>query len=194
MTEEQRTFLAHLAPAALASERRTGIPASITLAQAALESAGIGEDGHWHWGQSALAREASNFFGIKYSPFCASHGAYGSVTMPTHEVVKGQSVPVHAEFCAFRTVQDSIDCRAALLMQMPNYALAHQVAQEPASPGKAERFIEALQRARLPYSTNPRYVDEVMAIVREHQLDRTEVLEALAAPEDAPGSAQAVQA
>lgn len=190
MTEEQRTFLANLAPAALASERRTGIPAAITLAQAALESAGLGEDGHWHWGQSQLAREARNFFGIKYSPFCASHGAYGSVTMPTHEVVKGQSVPVHAEFCAFRTIQDSIDCRAALLLQMPNYALAHQVAQEPASPGKAQRFVEALQGARLPYSTNPNYVAEVMAIVHEYQLDQPPVLLALAL---ASGTAQSAE-
>lgn len=53
---QQTTFINRLAPHAQASQRRTGIPASVTMAQAILESG---------WGRSGLAKEANNFFGIK---------------------------------------------------------------------------------------------------------------------------------
>jgi flagellum-specific peptidoglycan hydrolase FlgJ len=41
---------------AINEQIRSGVPASITLAQAALESG---------WGESALTKQANNFFGIK---------------------------------------------------------------------------------------------------------------------------------
>lgn len=52
----QGAFLRALAPAALMASRETGIPPSVTLAQAILESG---------WGKSGLARENNNLFGMK---------------------------------------------------------------------------------------------------------------------------------
>lgn len=49
-------FFAALTPAAQQLNKTTGIPASFTLAQAALESA---------WGESGLAKRANNLFGVK---------------------------------------------------------------------------------------------------------------------------------
>ena len=49
-------FFATIGPQASDAQRRTGIPASVTLAQAALES---------NWGKSKLATEGHNLFGIK---------------------------------------------------------------------------------------------------------------------------------
>ena len=57
-------FLLRVTPAALASERNFEIPASVTLAQAILESATPAG-----WGSSTLYRLANNPFGIKYSHF-----------------------------------------------------------------------------------------------------------------------------
>ena len=52
----QEQFIASIAEAAVESADDTGVPASVTIAQAILES---------YWGSSRLAREANNYFGIK---------------------------------------------------------------------------------------------------------------------------------
>jgi len=52
----QEQFIASIAEAAVESADRTGVPASVTIAQAILES---------YWGSSRLAHDANNFFGIK---------------------------------------------------------------------------------------------------------------------------------
>jgi LysM repeat protein len=52
----QREFILSIAPGARQSQRETGVPASVTLAQAILES---------DWGRSKLSAEANNLFGIK---------------------------------------------------------------------------------------------------------------------------------
>lgn len=62
LTQQQLQFLLRVTPAALASERDFEIPASVTLAQAVLESATPAG-----WGSSTLFRLANNPFGIKYS-------------------------------------------------------------------------------------------------------------------------------
>ncbi|MNJ49688.1 glucosaminidase domain-containing protein [Paenibacillus bouchesdurhonensis] len=65
-------FIAKIAAYAVADMQDTFIPASLTIAQAALESA---------WGASGLTSKANNLFGIKGT------GPAGSVTMPTTEYV-----------------------------------------------------------------------------------------------------------
>ena len=49
-------FFEKYSNSAIEAQNKLGIPASITLAQAALESA---------WGESELAKKSNNFFGIK---------------------------------------------------------------------------------------------------------------------------------
>ena len=56
-------FIALIRPAAQASAKKTGVPASFTVAQAALESG---------WGTSSLARDGKSLFGVKADP--AWHG------------------------------------------------------------------------------------------------------------------------
>ena len=51
-----KVFIAYVAPIAQAEQKIHNIPASITIAQAILESS---------WGTSRLATEANNYFGIK---------------------------------------------------------------------------------------------------------------------------------
>lgn len=55
-TDNKEGFIAYYAEAAMEQQYKYGIPASVTLAQMALESA---------WGHSELARTQNNFFGIK---------------------------------------------------------------------------------------------------------------------------------
>ena len=55
-SSEQLTYIEKHKLLAISEMERTGIPASIKLAQAILESS---------WGKSDLAKEANNYFGIK---------------------------------------------------------------------------------------------------------------------------------
>ena len=55
-TSSQQAFIGEVAPGAIAAQRKYGVPASVTIAQA------IDESG---WGQSTLATKDHNLFGIK---------------------------------------------------------------------------------------------------------------------------------
>ena len=52
-------FISLIGVAAKASAKLSSVPASFTVAQAALESA---------WGESLLARQGQNLFGVKADP------------------------------------------------------------------------------------------------------------------------------
>lgn len=150
MNELQSTFLQMAVPAALASQAATGVPASITIAQAILESG---------WGQSALAKKANNFFGIK----AAYHAAPDSyIQMPTEEILLGRAVTVEADFAKYATPADGFKAHGLLLMQAARYAPAMAARANPA------RFAAELQACG--YSTSPNYAATLMKIVAELDL------------------------
>ncbi|WP_205590204.1 glycoside hydrolase family 73 protein [Brevibacillus laterosporus] len=70
-------FITKIAPNAVVDMKKTKIPASLTIAQAILESA---------WGESGLTKKGNNLFGIKGT------GPAGVCAMPTKEntTVNGQ--------------------------------------------------------------------------------------------------------
>ena len=70
MTKEE--FVRQAYAAAAKSSERSGMPAMVTVAQAALES---------NWGKSRLSQEAQNYFGIK------ARGKQERIRMCTHECV-----------------------------------------------------------------------------------------------------------
>jgi flagellum-specific peptidoglycan hydrolase FlgJ len=155
MHESESAFLKICIPAALESQRATGVPASITIAQAVLESG---------WGQTGLAKGANNYFGIK----AAAHVAPDSyITMPTYEVIEGHSVEELAKFARYATVEDGFKAHALLLSQAPRYAPAMGVTQHPAA------FAYALQKCG--YSTNPQYAVLLMSLVKEFDLTQYDV-------------------
>jgi flagellum-specific peptidoglycan hydrolase FlgJ len=150
MNAQQNEFFQMAVPAALESQRATGVPASITLAQAILESG---------WGQTSLAKKAFNYFGIK----AARHVAPGSyVEMPTHEVFNGHSVEEMADFARYASVEESFKAHALLLAQAPRYAPAMAVRTD------AVKFAAAIQKCG--YSTNPYYAQVLMRLVSEFDL------------------------
>ncbi|MCC3374749.1 glycoside hydrolase family 73 protein [Cohnella sp. REN36] len=141
---DSAAFIAKIAPAAQADQARTGIPASLTIAQAALESA---------WGTSGLTRQANNLFGIKGA------GPAGSVTMSTTEYVNGQFVQMPATFRAYRSWNDSIADHSVLL-QTKRYAAVLR-----ADGRKAARAV-----ATAGYATDPRYADKLIQLMDEYHL------------------------
>ncbi|MFQ5779141.1 MAG: glycoside hydrolase family 73 protein, partial [Terriglobia bacterium] len=77
MRDYQSRFLHRLVPAVVRLQQETGLPASVVLAQAILES---------DWGRSLLARRNHNLFGIKAHP-SARTGRDGQGSAATDAVV-----------------------------------------------------------------------------------------------------------
>lgn len=94
-------FIAKIAPAAVADMRKTRVPASLTIAQAILESS---------WGKSGLTQKANNLFGIKGT------GTAGSVQMPTTEYVGGKPIATTANFRKYNSWAESIADHSALIL------------------------------------------------------------------------------
>ncbi|MCA8075392.1 glycoside hydrolase family 73 protein [Burkholderia cepacia] len=133
-------FVAAIGPAAQACAKRTGVPASVTVAQAALESS---------WGKRA---PGMNLFGIK-----ADASWHGPVTSQvTHEVVDGKSIQIVARFRAYSDWQGSIDDHAAFLTGNPRYRPAFAFNDGPS-------FARAIAVAG--YATDPLYADKLIAIM-----------------------------
>lgn len=151
MYPHQSDFLKRMVPAALALQARTGLPASVTLAQAILES---------DWGRSALAREHNNYFGIKAHDLPVAPNA---ARYRTTEFRDGVARREPAAFARYESVEDCLDDYAAVLSR-GRYAPARAVASNPAA------FARALQRCG--YATDPRYAHKLLLLIRRYRLDQ----------------------
>jgi len=146
-------FLDQLVPAAQACQRASGIPASFTLAQAALESS---------WGAKA---PGNNLYGIK-----ADSSWAGPVTaFNTHEVVNGVSVPMVCKFRAYRTWGECLADRANFFRRNPRYAACFK---ETTGHGWARAVAAA------GYATDPHYADSLIAVMDGRNMTRFDTLPA----------------
>ena len=147
-------FIAMLAPAAQQSQRATGVPASVTIAQAILESG---------WGASSLATGGNNFFGIKCG---GGVGLYGSScgSYRTKEYVNGGYVATTESFRRYPNVAASLTDYGSFLRNNSRYRAAF------AHVGSPDRFIRAVHQAG--YATSPTYASSVIALMRQYNLYR----------------------
>ncbi len=141
-------FIALLAGPAQHTAQRTGVFASITIAQAALESG---------WGESGLAKVGKNLFGIKAD----SRWREETLTFDTKEFIRGQWIVVPATWRKYDSWQASIDDHATFLKQNPRY-------QQCFTCQTADAFVRALAKAG--YATDPAYADKVIAVMNKHKL------------------------
>jgi flagellar protein FlgJ len=149
-------FIAMLLPAAQACQRAHGIPASFTLAQAALESG---------WGERA---PGNNLFGVK-----ADRAWKGkTVDVPTHEVVGGKRVAMVCKFRAYTTLSDSIADRADFFLKNKRYAACFK---ERDGEGWARAVAEA------GYATDPSYTKSLIAVMRGRNMAQFDILPRAAA-------------
>ena len=100
-------FLANIKPMVIKDMRETKILASLTAAQAFIES---------NKGNSGLAQKANNLFGMKGE----YKGQY--VIMPTTEYYNGLKVTVDAKFRKYPSWQDSISDHSGLFLRSSRYA------------------------------------------------------------------------
>jgi len=132
-------------PVAREASKKSGVPASIILAQAALETG---------WGASTIG-DAKNLFGIKGT------GPAGSIRVPTQEVINGQRVTINDNFRKYNSWQESIEDHGRLL-QNSRYARAMAVKNDP------DQFARELQRAG--YATDPEYASKLINIMKSKNL------------------------
>ncbi|WP_100444903.1 sporangiospore maturation cell wall hydrolase GsmA [Glycomyces xiaoerkulensis] len=149
----ERAFIDTHAPAARAGQEATGVPASVTLAQAILETG---------WGESPLAREDHNLFGMKCFGSPGEH-AVGCRDYGTFECgPTGGCYGMDATFRAYATVGDSYRDHGELLSTWSRYAEAMEHRDDP------DRFAREIHRAG--YATDPDYADKLIGLMRQHDL------------------------
>lgn len=132
---------------AIRDMQRTGVPASITLAQACLES----QDG-----SSALARHANNHFGIKCSNW----------TGPSY--IQDDDKKDEC-FRKYNTTLESYDDHSEFLRTRPRYSFLFEL---PISDYKG--WAKGLKKAG--YATDPSYATRLIKIIEENQLYQFDVI------------------
>jgi Mannosyl-glycoprotein endo-beta-N-acetylglucosaminidase len=146
-------FIAAVGAAAQSSMKSTGVPASVTVAQAILES---------DWGRSRLSRQGNNLFGIK--ALGNATGPAGVFSLATWEHTDDGDVIVEAPFRAYYTLEQSIDDHGKFFNRNRRYAAAMAVAND------ARAFARAIQDAG--YATDPSYADKLIGLMDRYDLYR----------------------
>jgi flagellum-specific peptidoglycan hydrolase FlgJ len=143
-------FIASAVEPAQRSQAATGVPASVTIAQAILES---------DWGKSGLAVRGQNYFGIKASK---GPGPAGIITMNTWEVMNGKNVTVSAGFRKYNNMEESFTDHGRFLADGARYAKAMSVKHD------ARAFARAIHAAG--YATDPAYSTKLINIMQKYDL------------------------
>jgi len=145
MTPED--FISAIAPDAMASARDTQVPASFTIAEAALESG---------WGNHAPGH---NLFGVK-----ADARWDGPTTeQRTREFIAGTWTMTFARFRAYDDWLGSMRDHAGFLRSNPRYSRCFEAADSIAFTRRV---------AVAGYATDPKYAEDIIAIINQHGLQR----------------------
>ena len=143
-----QNFIAAISEAAKKSAKVTKIPASFTIAEAALESG---------WGTSKLAVEGFNLFGVK-----ADRSWNGdTLSINTKEFLKGRWVIIPALWRKYTTWLECIQDHAAFLLDNPRYKPAFQ-------HNDGAGFATAVAAAG--YATDPDYASKIISVIHAHGL------------------------
>lgn len=136
-------YIAHYKDIAIAEMNKYGIPASIKLAQALLESGN---------GNSYLAREANNHFGIK----CGGVWKGKSVTRPDDNI--------NDCFRVYENPEQSFRDHSEFLLR-PRYSALFKL-----DKNDYKGWAKGLKAAG--YATNPRYPDLLIEMIERYRLDQ----------------------
>lgn len=135
---------------AIREMHRSGVPASITLAQGALESGD---------GNSRLARNGNNHFGIK------CHNDWNGKKMYEDDDQPNEC------FRKYGSVEDSYRDHSDYLMTKQRYAFLFDL-----NPADYKAWARGLKKAG--YATSPTYDDKLIQIIEEYDLHRFDLMEA----------------
>jgi hypothetical protein len=149
-SQKQASFILTAAEWARAAQRETGVPASVTVAQAILES---------DWGTSKLTARDNNYFGIKAF---GRAGSAGVAWYPTWEVINGEDVTVCAPFRAYSNGYDSFVDHGRFFLENRRYATALKQTKDPVA------FAQGIADAG--YATDPDYATKLITLMDRFNL------------------------
>lgn len=163
MTEQE--FISFMGPLAQADMAKSGVLASVTTAQAILESG---------YGSTELARNANNFFGMKCSlsgntwPGSTWDGVSKYRKQTGEEDANGNAYTITADFRKYASAADSVaDHSAYLLGAMNGSKKRYAGLKGETDPAKAIGIIKAGG-----YATDTKYVSKVLSIINKYNLTK----------------------
>ena len=167
-------FIEYVGVRAKADMDKTGVLASVTIAQAILESS---------WGQSELSLYANNLFGMKTSLSGNTWDSewtgekYSKETKEEYE--PGVITTITADFRAYKTVEASIkDHSDYLLGAKKGSELRYKGLKDEMDYKKAIQIIKDGG-----YATDSSYVDKICGIIEKYNLDEYDKKEEVIIPD-----------
>lgn len=145
---DKQAFFEALLPAAIESEKEFGVPAELTLAQAALESA---------WARSPIG--GYNIFGIKGT------GPAGKTSVNTSEYLNGEWVRIKDGFALYNNFYEAMQEHGDLFHNGYYDKAVEQFARDRST----DAFIDNIQGI---YATDPNYSQKIKSIIEDYGLEQ----------------------
>lgn len=158
-------YIKMYAPHAVREMQRSGVPASITLAQGMLESGD---------GNSDLARKANNHFGIK------CHGMWEGRKYHMDDDAKNEC------FRAYDSVLDSYRDHSEFLRTRDRYAFLFELKRDD-----YHGWAHGLKKAG--YATNPKYPELLIKMIEDHDLAKFDHMKEVPTDNDSPREAKSTK-
>jgi flagellum-specific peptidoglycan hydrolase FlgJ len=147
VTQKQKDFINLIKPGAILAYVKYKVLPSLTLAQGILESA---------WGESILATQAYNFFGIKWQDGCG----YNYVIKPTQEYSNNKWITIDGYFRKYKSIEEGIKDHGKFLTKS-RYAKVLT----------AKDYIEATNEIwKAGYATDPNYSSKLQSYIKKYKL------------------------
>ncbi|MDO4432884.1 MAG: glycoside hydrolase family 73 protein [Aerococcaceae bacterium] len=153
ITQSQKeAFIRTIAPTAQRLQEQYGVLASVAIAQAMIES---------QFGQSQLAAEYNNLFGVKTS----ADDPQG-IDFETQEFIDGKEVTITDRFKVYASWEESLEKHAELIYYGTSWnAQFYQAVLD----GKTyQEQAQGLQSSG--YATDPNYAQKIISVIEEWQL------------------------
>lgn len=148
---EAAPFIESIAPAAQQMQKQYGVLASISIAQAILES---------DWGNSELSSVYNNLYGMK------GDSLENTVLLSTKEFYNGEWVTVQADFKVYDSWASSVQDHALLIANGTSWN-----ANQYATVLQAKTYREAAQALQdCGYATDPDYANKLIAVIEQNTL------------------------
>ena len=168
---KEQDFIQKICGYAISDMKENGILASVTIAQAILESS---------WGTSELAKKANNYFGMKCSLSSNSWGSvwdrvskYTKVTNEQDEA--GKIYTIKADFRAYPDIEMSIKDHSMYLVGAMNGT--EHIYCGIANEKDYRKAVEIIKAGG--YATDLNYVSKICSIIEKYELTQYDEMEEL---------------
>jgi len=163
---EQQAFLEKISRIAKAEQQSSGIPASITAAQAIFESS---------WGKSRLAATGNNYFGIK----CKSWWVGDSI-MHQDDDYNELGELTYSCFRAYECIEDSFTDHSIFLLSSERYAPLFRL-----DPTDYKAWAHGLKKCG--YATDPQYAEKIIGLIERLNLQKLDQIADVNQKEESSG-------